>query len=200
MVRIYGAPVFHVQHRNEQSSETVRNSGTLSLQTSPHTEPLWPWKVFKFSTCTKVRTILWTATSTNQLGKEMRCKYEWKMTKCENCLTVVVTVVWPPVVSRAALCHHQTPWTQSVPLSCLYNGKDDTGASESQHFLMKSKKKGKDLKFGCVHFLQCKPGFGRTEQWWMRWLCAAMWQISALVSHIQTWSAPSAQPAITYGP
>lgn len=60
--------------------------------------------------------------------------------------------------------------------------------------------KWNNMKWCREHFLQCKPGFGRREQWWIRCLCAAMWQISTLVSHIQTWSAPSAQPAITYWP
>lgn len=73
-VHMYGVPVSHVQHRNEQSSETVRNSGTPSLQTSPQTVPLWPWKVFKFSTCTNVRRMFWirrTKTKPVWMGNDM---------------------------------------------------------------------------------------------------------------------------------
>lgn len=69
-VRIYGVPVFHFQHLNEQSSETVRNSGTPSLQTSPHTVPLWPWKLFKFSTCANAGQMLWIRMKTKPAWME----------------------------------------------------------------------------------------------------------------------------------
>lgn len=62
------------------------------------------------------------------------------------------------------------------------------------------KYKHKEWEYVCTYFPQRLPLFGRREQWWMRRLCAAMWQISMLVSQVQTCSAPSAQPAITYWP
>ena len=44
--------VVHVQLRNEQSSDTVRNSGTPRLRTTPWIVPLWPRKLLKCCICT----------------------------------------------------------------------------------------------------------------------------------------------------
>lgn len=49
----FDLPVVHVQHRTEQSSETVRNSVTPCLQATPWMAPLWPGKVLKCSICTR---------------------------------------------------------------------------------------------------------------------------------------------------
>lgn len=46
----------------------------------------------------------------------------------------------------------------------------------------------------------CLPVLDKRVQSWMGPLCAEMWQISTLVSHIQTCSIPSEHPAITCWP
>lgn len=65
---------------------------------------------------------------------------------------------------------------------------------------LKGKSSFKYCKCACSHFPVSLPVFGRREQWWIRCLCAAMWEISTPVFQVQTWSTPSAQPAITYWP